>query len=600
MIFILISVVIYLCVFAGIGALFNRFTFLKVRNNPFLLVFLGISVSGLYFDAVQLLVPLTICTLIPVIILGVIGLFIYMKDSSRLIVGFPKWYIFALVMMVYCYICSQASIVGASDTMDYHSTIVSWMNAYKIVPGLANLHGRYGMNSMTIHLAAGVDVGIWDKQSSYLIPALMELSYIGFCLFENFNEEYSKNRKIYMLIILVWLPLSVLMNPDLLAPTLYYDTPAHIYFALLVTELLFGDNEKQYGFGTSYESIFFLAAISFAIKPTSAISVVVVFITICYRLWKEKNFSLTRIIKISIFPIIVLVLFLLRNIIQTGFPLFPIVALKVNAKWALPEYKAYDTYTAIIRCAERPKDIIGCIKSFIFTYECWYVFVFAIAIILAIKSLRIKKTRALFYYTFILINILYWFLMAPSFRFGSVFFFAFLAVALYFNDNICNRIYELKSNKLIMISFGALLVISGITLKTPFVRGALFDLSSSLIGRNIQGYSLEKMIEFSGGWLLTLGTLILVMEIKKEMLMRSYLLFVLVFCIITSKNLLITVPIKSYPVKIKYINGDEPIGVYVPAGDYILGDAPLPCTMTYDENVYLFDASDMGKGFYSK
>ena len=82
------------------------------------------------------------------------------------------------VFFVVSYECSKAEGVSLVDTRLYHAMIVSWLNAYKIVPGLANVYGTLGSNSLYLQLAAGLDVGPWDKQMSNVLFSLFYTVFI--------------------------------------------------------------------------------------------------------------------------------------------------------------------------------------------------------------------------------------------------------------------------------------------------------------------------------------------------------------------------------------------------------------------------------------
>ncbi|MBQ6567452.1 MAG: hypothetical protein IJL80_10375, partial [Treponema sp.] len=98
------------------------------------------------------------------------------------------------VFFIVCYECSKAESVSLVDTLLYHSTIVSWMNAYKVVPGLVNVFGPLGSNSLYLQLAAGLDVGPWDKQMSSVLFSLFYAAFILYTLADIHNASVKRYR----------------------------------------------------------------------------------------------------------------------------------------------------------------------------------------------------------------------------------------------------------------------------------------------------------------------------------------------------------------------------------------------------------------------
>jgi|SRR5882724_2743855 len=63
------------------------------------------------------------------------------------------------------------------DTGLYGSSLVRWTASYPLVPGLANLHGRFGFNSSVFLCVASLDQGILRGISYHLFGGLLLLAF---------------------------------------------------------------------------------------------------------------------------------------------------------------------------------------------------------------------------------------------------------------------------------------------------------------------------------------------------------------------------------------------------------------------------------------
>ena len=179
MVFLFFSAILFFASFCGVGLLASRLTFFKVReDNFFLNFFTGFALIGVYFSFVQLFLPLTLWTLIPVLLAGLCGLALCREEIKGRIAAAPLFFAVCLFFFyLIAYVISGKSKIDAYDDFLYHASIVSWLNAYKAVPGIANLHFRLGMNSLYLQVAAGLDVGVWDKHHGlpdvFLLPDVL-------------------------------------------------------------------------------------------------------------------------------------------------------------------------------------------------------------------------------------------------------------------------------------------------------------------------------------------------------------------------------------------------------------------------------------------
>ncbi|MBQ9538831.1 MAG: hypothetical protein IJU95_06130, partial [Treponema sp.] len=461
MVFLLLSAGLFFFSFCGLGLMASRFTFLKIRSgNFFLNFFTGFAISGLYFSLIQLFFPLTLWTLLPVLLAGLAGLFLFLPELKEMVrSSFLFFAISLFLFFIISYIISSKSKIDAYDDFLYHASIVSWLNAYKVVPGIANLHFRLGMNSLYLQVAAGLDVGIWDKRSSSITVCLIYFSFIGYCL----NGIYAACKKtsaiavrfaFFQAVMAIWLVLT-----EAVEPYLNYDNPALVFIALVISEMLiysFGEKElEDTGSGrSSWETIFLYAAVSFAIKPMGALAVFMVFAAACFWKAKHKAFSFGELVKLSALPLCVLALFVVRNVIQTGYLMFPMTVFKLDFPWTLSK-EIVDTNINAIQNYSR---------TIALGYEYqpgqgfWYWFIpwlkivlregnnillpFVLVAGLVVASLSLFRRQGnglvkLAYYAFVIANLLFCFITVPELRYDTVWIYSLLALAIFFSPGFC-------------------------------------------------------------------------------------------------------------------------------------------------------------------
>ncbi|MBO7484675.1 MAG: hypothetical protein J6T84_01270 [Spirochaetaceae bacterium] len=467
MIFLSLSVLVFgfcfFCVGFGVQKIFK----FSIRNNIALLCLLGISFSSLFFNIAQFFMPLGIITLSLIFAFGGVGCYLFIKSRyytnyTYTISGILGLLLCFFILLVYFSSGKSIPLSAGYDTLLYHSSLVSWLNYSKIIPGLANLHGRLGMNSFYLILAAGIDVGIFDKYSSVILPFLFYfLSLLYF--FENIKNTDSKQLHFVSVILIFWLIFCNKANPNL-----YYDIPSMIFTAVIFYEFLLkefqcNDYEKKL---TSDEVLFIYASMSFCIKQIGVINLVVIFFYGIRNLINKKSFSFLSCLKFISIPILFGASYIARNIIQTGFPLYPLPLFSLNLAWTNLK-TAVNTYNDIIGCARLPGPeylksldngflfwFVPWINSNIKSYNCIYYFLLLLSSILCVINITNKKKlinirKIVLFNSIILLNIGFWFYSAPDFRFGSVFFFIFFAFNIYFlNINI-----KFITKEIIFVSF---------------------------------------------------------------------------------------------------------------------------------------------------
>lgn len=223
-----------------------------------------------------------------------------LEKSLKLFFGFITFFIIA----------QCASIPYAIDNESYYIQTIKWINEFGFVKGLANIHFFLGQTS-------GWHIAQSAFNFSFLYDKFNDLS--GFCLLlgnifaiQKLND-YFKNQKKTNLIIGLFPLANVFLFQFISAPS--PDIPIYVFTFVIFAYFL--ENYRKLN-NETFNLISILVLFSLYIK-TTAIGLCILPIIILLQNYKE-----IKIYKITLFSILIFGLFVAKNTIVTGFPLFPI------------------------------------------------------------------------------------------------------------------------------------------------------------------------------------------------------------------------------------------------------------------------------------
>jgi hypothetical protein len=219
-----------------------------------------------------------------------------------------RWYLLGIIILIIAQCAAKPFII---DNESYYIQTIKWINEYGLVKGLANLHIFFGQTSGW-HLTQSI------FNFSFLYSNFNDLS--GYCLllgsvFAIFRLDsyFEKGEKIDLIIGL--LPIAnVLLFQFISAPS--PDLPVYVFSFIAF-----------YYFITNYESpsnesitlLVVLVLFILFIKPTAIALILLPFIYFIVNYHSLKN----KLAPSIIISILVLSLFIIKNQLITGYPLFP-------------------------------------------------------------------------------------------------------------------------------------------------------------------------------------------------------------------------------------------------------------------------------------
>ncbi len=225
----------------------------------------------------------------------------YLTYSLRL-------YLASIIVLIIAQCAAKPYVI---DNESYYIQTIKWINEYGFVKGLANLHIFFGQTSGW-HIAQSV------FNFSFLYPNFNDLS--GFCLmlgtiFSVFklNSYFDNGIKIYLIVGL--LPISnVLLFQFISAPS--PDLPVYIFSFMLFFYFVAYFKEPS---SQKFDLLVILALFVVFIKITAIAMLLIplLFFITNFKLLKSK------LATSFVISILVLALFLIKNTIITGYPMYP-------------------------------------------------------------------------------------------------------------------------------------------------------------------------------------------------------------------------------------------------------------------------------------
>ena len=340
-----------------------------------------------------------------------------------------------------------------SDTNLYHLNAVKWASEYSIVPGLSNLHGRLGFNSSFLLFGALTNNLNFKDKIVYLCNStlifVLVIEWIVAVI-----SQFNPNK--FFVILTAPFIVTIIISGHL--SSLSTDIPAYIFTLLVVKYSIDIDMYSDKLSDIDAPNIFSLLAVVvtssllFTTKLSGApMSMVGIFVVICYS--RNNKWLLSTLL---VLPLILLLGFFIRNIVLTGWIVYPFPMGNLHLDWSISEKQALHEYIVTKSWAKMPGKEWRLVMTndFMFWFIPWakrlaadnlmtlIVFVSSLTILIINVKNYIRTSlrchhKFLYISLAILLCLVYWFLTAPDVRFGAPYFWAFFAiVCCHFMANI--------------------------------------------------------------------------------------------------------------------------------------------------------------------
>ena len=466
----------------------NRILRKNVDTTPEFTIILGIGVLAIYAETFSLFSGVG---LLANLLMLVVDIFVIVKWREVLVIRIKKltsekrnvWYVIIIIIFSYISMTYMFEVV-TYDTGLYHSQAVQWIEEYGVVPGLGNLHHRFAYNSAIMCLHALFSMKFLFGQQLHCVNGFM---FILFTSYAVTSMKFVKNKRIYISDFLR-VAFFVYYNMDTSFSSLGSDLISLclvIYIVIKYVEGIEDDisNIEYY----CYLSILALIAVSFKL---SVALIVLIVIYPAYMLIKDKNWKL--IIKLLSLGVILTLPFLIRNIIISGYIVYPFPKLdlfsydwKMNkyvCLWDAKEVKSWGQGVCDAYLSPTFREWFEIwINRQSNANKCLFFASIIISVLLVVISIvnyiKEKDLRKPVLSVTVLGMLIYWFAGAPLMRYGIVF--TIIPVLIFVG--LLFSMLQSRLKKITIISTLFIICIMGIRI-FPFVSHVInFRISSDIV-----------------------------------------------------------------------------------------------------------------------
>lgn len=371
-------------------------------------------------------------------VLGVICLFLLLmllKQQKQLQICISKKVvlqgILILLVCIYGALCTNLA-VKSYDTYLYHAQSIHWIEEYGVVKGLGNLHSRFAYNSSFLCLQALFSFKWLFGVSVHSINGYIYVLMLVYCVS---SARLSTDRLLLSDFFRMILLLYILSFDAMSSPTPDFCAICiSCYTVIKLVEVIEDDVDDMFIF----YPILAIAAWALTIKLLALMLVVIAIIPI-YLCFKNRAWNM--ILYLCLMMVGIILPWLIRNIIISGYVLYPYPELDIfHFDWKMPNSICLDDRLAITYWARvRDKtELWGCtIRQW---FPVWFrgnpiwsipLLILDIPCIIVdciwvLKCfLRDKKWKWSVLWLALFLTFILWFIGAPDVRFGFMAIFVF-------------------------------------------------------------------------------------------------------------------------------------------------------------------------------
>ncbi|WP_158838114.1 LIC_10190 family membrane protein [Polaribacter sp. L3A8] len=375
------------------------------------------------------------------------GIWVFRKEVQRHFYQFKEnWFSFSKTYKLGIFFIGIVALAMSSvtpsifDNESYYIQTIKWLNEYGFVKGLGNLHIFFAQTSSWHILQAAFSFPFLETSFNDLNGYFLVIfSFYCFQQLHHFKTSKKRNQ-LYIGSVLISLPFLIFFinapSPDL---------PVFLISQLLL--FLFIKHYKKVDF-SNFIIILLLTIFLCVIKITTCVLILLPLILVIknYKTLKEN------LVKPIVFSIFVLALFLMKNVILTGYLLYPLEIIDVlNVDWKVPKELIYlfkvGTYSAAfdyqaLENLSTYQLFIAWITSFKFNGIINIIFT---TLLLSFPFLWYLKSKEKSVFILYLIGVLHFVLawiFSPQYRF-------FFFYMLFFSMQIC--VWFFKKEKIIVL-----------------------------------------------------------------------------------------------------------------------------------------------------
>ena len=378
----------------------------------------------------------------------------FKKDSPAFFAALKKelqdLHFFSIILLSACLllilVMSSWTIIHP-DTLGYHAQTIQWIEKYKAVPGLAHLHVRFGYQWLWFVDSALFGFSFTGIQGiTFLNSTVLFWFFIFFINRINYNF-LKEGKRFYGLLWMALLVLSIWSYTQvrLTATSASPDFIATLFTLVIIYLLL--EKDLKLPDESTWLLVSFLALVAVTIKLSVAPILLVAAVPAFLGLAKRK---IKLFFTIFFLAVVTLSPFIARNIITSGYIVFPLTSIDVvNVDWKNDPVLTLNERNYVTAYARKPGVIPGEISAVnkmnpAEWLPTWWqnrstadkiimilLVLSFISALLSIKKILLSGFIPLLVLVTLLTGIIFWFVNAPDPRFGFGSILGFIGVVSY-------------------------------------------------------------------------------------------------------------------------------------------------------------------------
>lgn len=301
--------------FLPAGVLLKNTFRIQTTSLPILLL-LGMFLSAITFSITAFFFPLGWAVLTAhIAIFTMTGIIYKAEIRTHLSVFWQKirsltqFHKILLLLLTIGAALKSALLPSIVDNETYYVQTIKWVNEYGFVKGLANLHLFLGQTSGWHVLQAGLNFSFFTDRINDLNGFLFVVCTV-YCF-----TEAQRHEKLH------WISLMPLFSVIFF---LFLDSPSPDLPLLMVMPIILHlYTEGNNAFRTAFTLFVFLVFVKVTIAPMALL----------FLFWPDAKKHTAFVFAIGI-P--ALLIWVAKNVILTGYPLYPILSFETGVKWQLP------------------------------------------------------------------------------------------------------------------------------------------------------------------------------------------------------------------------------------------------------------------------
>jgi len=235
------------------------------------------------------------------------------KSLSNAVIALPSYFKILLALLTVALLLKSAQSPFITDNEGYYIQTIKWLNEYGFVKGLGNLHMLFAQNSLWHVLQAGTNF-------SFLTGRINDINGFLFLIcalyFLTEGHRQSTGKQLHWLLFMPVFFILLIQFADAPSP----DLPLYLMLPILLNVWLRDISDN--GFKTAFVLFIYLGLIKMTCLPLGLI-----FVT-GFAKRKKLAFMLA-------YGLPVVALWIVKNSIISGYPLFPLPFFKTGADWAM-------------------------------------------------------------------------------------------------------------------------------------------------------------------------------------------------------------------------------------------------------------------------